>query len=187
MNIRVAFLSLLIALAACSSVGEGNVASLEGNDMAYRLRYTDVSASLEAARQAYDSPSASSDDKAEALNNMAYVAYQQMRYDQALHLLRKVYGSSRNQLELLCADVLRMKVMQRIGLGKSFFNSRLRAQKRLNRILSEESSLTERQKRRLHYALTEFHIVASTYYYYLGQDSASTLRPTRPNGSTIIT
>ena len=173
MNLRVALLSLLIALAACSSVSEGDVVSLEGNDMAYRLRYTDVSASLEAARQAYDSPSASSDDKAEALNNMAYVAYQQMRYDQALHLLRKVYASSRNQLELLCADVLRMKVMQRIGLGKSFFNSRLRAQKRLNRILSEESSLTERQKRRLHYALTEFHIVASTYYFYLGQDSAA--------------
>ena len=96
-----------------------------------------------------------------------------MRYDQSRHLLQHVYGFSRNQLELLCADVLTMKVMQRIGRGKSFFDARLRAQKRLSRILSEEDNLTERQNRRLHYALTELHIVASTYYYYLGQDSAA--------------
>ena len=143
------------------------------NDLAYRLRYSDISASLQAAQKAYTCSSGNSDDKAEALNNMAYVAYQQMRYDQSLHLLQHVYGFSRNQLELLCADVLTMKVMQRIGRGKSFFDARLRAQKRLSRILSEEDNLTERQNRRLHYALTELHIVASTYYYYLGQDSAA--------------
>ena len=143
----------------------------EKNDLAYRLRYSDISASLQAAQEACTSSNAN--DRAEALNNVAYVAYQQMRYDQALHLLRKVYGFSRNQLELLCADVLTMKVMQRIGRGKAFFDARLRAQKRLSRILSEEKTLTERQSHRLHYALTEFHIVASTYYYYLGQDSAA--------------
>ena len=145
----------------------------EANDLSYRLRYSDVSASLQAAKKAYSCSTKNSDGQAEALNNMAYVAYQQMRYDQALHLLQKVHDVSRNQLELLCADVLTMKVMQRIGRGKSFFDSRLRAQKRLRRILSEESSLTERQQHRLHYALTEFHIVASTYYYYLGQDAAA--------------
>ena len=173
MNARAVFLPLLIALAACSPVSERDAISVEANDLAYRLRYTDVSASLEAAKKAYASSSNNSDEKAEALNNMAYVAYQQMRYDQALHLLNKVYNLSHNQLELLCADVLRMKVMQRIGRGKSFFDSRLRAQKRISRILSESNNLTERQKHRLNYALTEFHIVASTYYYYLGQDSAA--------------
>ena len=149
------------------------MAAEEGNDLAYRLRYSDVSASLHAAKEAYACSSRNSDGQAEALNNMAYVAYQQMRYDQALYLLQKVHDHSRNQLELLCADVLRMKVMQRIGRGKSFFDSRLRAQKRIRRILSEESNLTERQRHRLHYALTEFHIVASTYYFYLGQDDAA--------------
>ena len=173
MYIRVVFLSLLIALAACSPVSERDAMSSESNDLAYRLRYSDVSASLEAAKNAYAYSADDSDGKAEALNNMAYIAYQQMRYDQALHLLQKVYSLSHNQLELLCADVLRMKVMQRIGQGKSFFDARLRAQKRISRILSEENNLTARQKQRLHYALTEFHIVASTYYYYLGQDSAA--------------
>ena len=170
-----ATLLLIIALfIACSSVDERNAMVVsENNDLAYRLRYTDISASLQAAKKAYSSSSENPDGQAEALNNMAYVAYQQMRYDQALHLLQHVYGFSRNQLELLCADVLTMKVMQRIGRGKSFFDARLRAQKRLSRILSEEDNLTERQKHRLHYALTELHIVASTYYYYIGQDSAA--------------
>ena len=172
MKARTTLLSLVVLFVACSVAEERNSMSVAGNDLAYRLRYTDVSASLQAAKTAFSS-SKSSDGKAEALNNMAYVAYQQMRFDQALHLLQHVYGFSHNQLELLCADVLTMKVMQRIGQGKSFFDARLRAQKRLSRILSEENNLTERQKHRLHYALTELHIVSSTYYYYLGQDSAA--------------
>ena len=174
MKIQTALLSLFLIFVACSSVAERDVMAVEEeNDLSYRLRYSNVSASLQAAKRAYSCSSKNSDSRAEALNNMAYVAYQQMRYDQALHLLQKVYDLSRNQLELLCADVLTMKVMQRIGRGKSFFDSRLRAQKRIQRILSEENNLTERQQHRLHYALTEFHIVASTYYYYLGQDAAA--------------
>ncbi|MBO7119967.1 MAG: DUF5112 domain-containing protein [Bacteroidaceae bacterium] len=174
MKPQATLLPIIALFIACSSIGEREAMVVsENNDLAYRLRYTDISASLQAAKKAYSCSSNDPDGKAEALNNMAYVAYQQMRYDQALHLLQRISGFSRNQLELLCADVLTMKVMQRIGHGKSFFDARLRAQKRLSRILSEEDNLTERQKHRLHYALTELHIVASTYYYYLGQDSAA--------------
>lgn len=172
MKAKIVLLTAIVAFVACSSVDETSVA-MKDNDLSYRLRYTDISASLQAAKKAYAYSSKHPDSKAEALNNMAYVAYQQMRYDQTLHLLQHVYDFSRNQIELLCSDVLTMKVMQRIGQGKSFFDARLRAQKRLIRILSEESNLTERQKRRLHYALTELHIVTSTYYFYLGQDSAA--------------
>lgn len=172
MKVKIVLFTVIIAFIACSSVDEYNNA-MKDNDLAYRLRYTDISASLQAAKKAFACSSEHPDSKAEALNNMAYVAYQQMRYDQTLHLLQHVYGFSRNQIELLCADVLTMKVMQRIGQGKLFFDARLRAQKRLSRILSEENTLTDRQKHRLHYALTELHIVTSTYYYYLGQDSAA--------------
>ena len=172
MKAKLVLLAVLTVFVACTAIDEKSSVAVESNDLAYRLRYTDVSASLKAAKEAYTS-SANPDVRAEALNNMAYVAYQQMRYDKALHLLQHIYGFSHNQLELLCADVITMKVMQRIGRGKVFFDARLRAKKRLNRILSEEGNLTERQEHRLHFALTEFHIVASTYYYYLGQDSAA--------------
>lgn len=174
MRAKVILLGIIALFIACSSADVDKAQpELDNNDLAYRLRYSDISASLQAAKNAYSSSEKNPDGRAEALNNMAYVAYQQMRYDQSLHLLQKIYGFSRNQLELLCADVLTMKVMQRIGHGKSFFDARLRAEKRLSRLLSEENNLTARQRHRLDYALTEYHIVASTYYYYLGQDSAA--------------
>ncbi len=174
MKVKATLLTMLVLLMACSQVDEHDMARIEGsNGLAYRLRYSDVSASLKAAKQALALSEGDPDGKAEALNNMAYVAYQQMKFDQSLHLLGHVHAFSRNQIELLCADVLTMKIMQRIGRGKDFFDARLRAGKRLSRILSEENQLSEHQNHRLHYALTEFHIVASTYYYYLGQDSAA--------------
>ena len=174
MRVRVFLPMLLIMLVACSRVDERKAASVRAaNDLSYRQRYSDITVSLQAAKEALSLSPEGSDGQAEALNNMAYVCYQQMRYDQALYFLRKVRASSRNQLELLCADVLAMKVMQRIGQGKAFFDNRLSAQKRLRRIRSEEERLTPRQQQRLHYALSEFHIVGSTYYYYLGQDAAA--------------
>ena len=88
MKIKVAFFSIIALFIACSSVDMKSTRSMESNDLAYRLRYTDVSASQKAAKEAFSSASESS-DKAEALNNMAYVAYQQMRFDQALHLLQR--------------------------------------------------------------------------------------------------
>ena len=122
MKAKATLLSLIVLFVACSQVDEREEAAMKANDLAYRLRYTDVSASLEAAKEAYSCSTKNSDGQAEALNNMAYVAYQQMRYDQALYLLRKLQGFSHNQIELLCADVLTMKVMQRIGRGKSFLS-----------------------------------------------------------------
>ena len=175
MKVQSVLLLICLFLTACISVDKRQDEALAEryNDLSYRLRYSDISVSLRAAKKAESLSQKGSDGYAEALNNIAYVCYQQMRYDQALYLLRKVHNTSRNQLELLCADVLTMKIMQRIGQGKEFFDSRLFAQKRLQRILSEEKNLTLRQQHRLQYALTEFHIVASTYYYYLGQDSAA--------------
>lgn len=141
--------------------------------MSYRLRYSDIAASLQAADKALSLSADDPDSRAEALCGKAYVCYQQMRYDQALHFIARIRQFSRNQIELLCADVLAMKIMQRTGDGKAFFDYRLSAAKRLRRILSEQNALTPHQRRRFHYAVTEYHIVGSTYYYYLGQDSAA--------------
>ena len=172
MKYCVVLLSALLLLIACSSEAEREATAVH-NDTAYRLRYSDIDLSCQAARHALAESPEGSEAWSEAMNNMAYVAYQQMRFDQALHLLHKLHRSSRNQLELLCADVLEIKVMQRIGQGKDFFDSRLRAQRRLHRILGELETLTPRQQHRLLFAQSELHIVASTYYYYIGQDSLS--------------
>lgn len=143
------------------------------NHRSYTYRYSDIDSSLFYAKKALGLSSDYPDGKAEALNNIAYVAYQQMRFDHGKHLLQHIYSSSRNQLELLCADVLTMKIAQRLGDGKLFFDKRLQALRRIKRIHEAKVILSEHQLQRLLYAETELHIVSSTYYYYLGQDSAS--------------
>lgn len=61
-----------------------------------------------------------------------------------------------------------MRLCQRESENKKFYDSRERAQARLKRINEEKKSLPERLSRRLNYAESEFLIVSSTYYYYLG-------------------
>ena len=141
------------------------------NTISYELRYSDIDSSYLAAKKAYSLSRDYADGRNEALNNLAYVYYQQMKYDHSIRLLRKVLRQSRNQIELLCSDVMMMKVMQRIGNGYEFFRCKNSALNRLSRINEYQHELTERQLRRVYYANTELHIVSSTYYYYLGQDS----------------
>ena len=141
------------------------------NTISYEKRYSDIDSSYLAAKKAYSFSKNYADGRYEALNNLAYVYYQQMKYDHSIRLLRKVLKHSRNQIELLCSDVMMMKVMQRIGNGYEFFKCRNSALNRLSRINESLDDLTDRQKRRVYYAKTELHIVSSTYYYYLGQDS----------------
>ena len=163
---------ILIALLFCSCeryIEDSQIS--HWNRLAYSLRYSDIDSSLYYAQKAYHLAKSLNDrdGKYEALNNLAYVAYQQMHYDQSLHILDHVYRGSVNQIELLCADVLEMKVAQRVGMGRRFFDSRIRALKRLKRIDEEIDKITENQRNRIEYARTELHIICSTYYFYLGQ------------------
>ena len=141
------------------------------NTISYDTRYSNIDSSYNAAKKAYSLSAKYEDGRSESLNNLAYVYYQQMKYDHSIRLLRKVLKQSRNQIELLCSDVMMMKVMQRIGNGYEFFKCKNSALKRLARINESLDDLTEHQLRRVYYANTELHIVSSTYYYYLGQDS----------------
>ena len=163
---------LLLLLASCKPSPYTDQADCF-NDRSYSLRYSDIDSSLHYARRALAISKGESDSKAEAWNNIAYVAYQQMRYDEAMHVLRHIYEGSHNQIELLCADVMTMKVAQRIGDGKLFFDKRIQALRRIKRIQDSIHELDARQLKRFHYGCSELHIVSSTYYYYLGLDASA--------------
>lgn len=113
------------------------------------------------------------DGMAEAINHKAFVLYQQMRFTKALEDLRKIDSLTNNQVELLCADVLRMKITQRTGELRIFYRAWHSAEKRLSRIDEEFHLLSRHHQDRVLYARTEMHIIASTYYFYVQQDSAS--------------
>lgn len=143
------------------------------NSQSFYWRYRNIDSSLAYARQALHCSPQNTSERADAHCNLAYVAYQQMAYSKSTSLLSEAYHCTNDQISLLCADVLAMKVAQRTGDGYSFFTHRNHALRRIARIEEEKESLNSSQKQKFHYALTELHIVSSTYYYYLGQDSAA--------------
>lgn len=172
MKSSLSLIIIALLLAGCRSNESKDQASADYyNAISYETRYSNIDSSYFAAKKAYSLSGNYEDGRSEALNNLAYVYYQQMKYDHSIRLLRKVLKHSRNQIELLCSDVMMMKVMQRIGDGYEFFRCRNSAQNRLARINERINDLSEHQLRRVYYANTELHIVSSTYYYYLGQDS----------------
>ncbi len=163
---------ILYFLCACSPSVEqlqvqAEVDSL--NTLAYRYRYKDATRSFALAEQAEAASADYPDGLAEALNHQAYVRYQQMNFDEALCLARRVGELTNNQVELLAADVMQMKICQRISANYDFFVFRNRALRRLARIGEEEHRLDEHLRHRLLYCTTEFHIVSATYFFYLQQ------------------
>ena len=167
---------ILPAMFACNSVGEGgadvsacDIDSL--NDQAYRWRYRDIDSLHECATKALSAARRCRlrDAEAEALNNLTFERFQQMDFDSALVMANEVRHLTANQIELFIADVMSMKVAQRISDNQAFFTHRMHAERRLARIAEEEDLLTPRQLRRLTFARGEFYIVSATYFYYVDQ------------------
>ena len=96
-----------------------------------------------------------------------------MNYDGAYKLLKNVAGYTDNQIELLIADVQCMRLCQRQSRNKDFYSYRENALRKMRRIEEEKNELTDRQMMRIIYATTEFHIINSTYFYYVGLKNQS--------------
>lgn len=138
------------------------------NDYSYDQHYRNLDTTLVYAQRAYEAANGYRDGQAEALNNMVFVSIARMNYQEAYQTLEKIKEMTDNQLELLVADVQLMRLSQRESQNRDFYGFMQSAQRRLQRIAEERDHLTERQKQRLAYAESEFNIVVSTYYYYLG-------------------
>ena len=173
---------LLLLLAACSTPHQQKVD--EYNDMAYALHYRNLDSVTYYASKAYNLASQYDAGKAEALNNLAFVDLMKMRFKAAYAKLDSVPKITDNQVELLVADIQLMRLCQRQSLNKEFYDYYEQAQKRLHRIEEDESLLSPRQHRRMIYARSEFAIVTSTYYYYVGleQPSIKALSQINPEG-----
>ncbi len=165
-----AILAMLV-LVACKQQDTTKPDNL--NRRAYALRYVDVDSSLHYANEAYALSRNYPDGQAEAVNHRAFVLYQQMLFSQAMEELARVDSLTSNQVELLCADVMRMKITQRTGELRLFYRAWHNAGRRLTRIDEELEYLSPHHQNRVLYARTEMRIIASTYYYYSSQLAAS--------------
>ena len=171
----------LFVFSACTQKDRGKADRL--NDLAYVSHYSNLDSTLHYADSVLK---LDIDDarRAEALNNMAFVDIMRMDYGRADSILKTISSLTDNQVELLIADIQQMRLCQRMSRNREFYDFRERAQQRINRIREEEAKLDSRLRRRMVYAESEFAIVSSTYYYYVGLMplSASALNAINPQG-----
>jgi len=140
------------------------------NGKAYAYRYRSLDSSYKYADAAYRQVIFYKSGKAEASNNLGFCAYMNMDFDRAEALHKEVYKLTKNELELLIADIGLMKICQRTAMNKEYYDYRNSALRRMKRIREESDLFADRHETlRLDYAFTEFFIVSSIYYYYLQQ------------------
>ena len=140
------------------------------NQVAYSYRYKDLDSSCHAATQAYENVNLYRQGKAEASNNLGFCAFMRMDFEKAEKFHHEVYGLTKNELELLIADIGLMKIYQRTAMNKEFYDYRNSALRRMKRIDEDNNLFVDKHEQlRLNYAHSEFYIVSAVYYYYLQQ------------------
>ena len=175
------FILSLILFSACSQPDKDAVDKL--NSQSYTSHYRNIDAAHSYALQAYQLSEGYSEGRAEACNNLAFVCIIKMQYDEAERLLEEALETSDNQVERMVAYVLQMRLCQRRSRNREFHEFRELANRALSRINEGRDELSPRQQRRLRYAESEYAIVNSTYYYYVGleKQSIEALRAINPN------
>lgn len=163
----------ILLFSACSPSDRQAVDKL--NSLSYAYHYRQIDSAEHYAQQAFLLANKGDfiDGKAEALNNLAFVDIVKMHYTDARSRLDSVLMFTDNQLERFVAYVQQMRLCQRQSLNREFYDCREQAQRALERINEERLYLSDRQQKRLLYAETEFAIVNSTYYYYVGLERQS--------------
>lgn len=156
----------LFCAAACSNVDTQRVDKL--NEKAYEYHYRSLDSTRKYAQAALALSGNYADGRAEALNHLAFVSMAHMDYQEVRSLIGNLDEITDNQVELLVADVQMMRLCQRKSDNKEFYTYRERALRRIHRIEEESNLLNAHQKHRFSYAYTEFYIVASVYFYYVG-------------------
>lgn len=157
-------------------VGCGEQATQEAdhyNDLAYYYHYRSLDSTTAYARRALQVARGDDGVIGESLNNLAFVAIMRMDFPRAKQLCDSVNTITDDQIELLVSDILQMRICQRESRNKDFYDSYQQAAQRLRRIDETSLELTPRQQRRMVYARSEYRIVASAYFYYVGLDRQS--------------
>ncbi|MGN0221788.1 MAG: DUF5112 domain-containing protein [Prevotella sp.] len=150
---------------ACSSFSTKHVDRL--NDISYSYHYRDLDSAMSYAKQALDLCMEHDADSGEAINNMAFVSIIRMDYPHAETLLQSAEQSD-SRLERYIAYIQHMRLCQRRSDNTAFYLYLDKAKECRKMISQDSAGYSARQQKRLLYAHTEFAIVNSTYYYYVG-------------------
>lgn len=165
------FIVSTILFSACTRPDRQTVDKL--NLQSYAYHYRNIDSTLHLAQRAYQMAGDYDAGKAEALNNLAFVHIVKMEYDEAERLLQEVTSVTDNQLQHFIAYIQQMRLCQRRSNNRAFHEYRELADLAMRRINEERDQLSAAEARLLLYAETEYAIVNSTYYYYVGLERQS--------------
>ena len=165
------FILSIICFSACSRPEKSTVDKL--NDSSYAFHYRDIDSAEYYARRAVELAEGYDAGRAEALCNLAFVRIVRMQYDDASQLLNEAIETTDNQVQQFIAYVQQMRLCQRRSRNREFHEYRELADRAMRRINEERSTLSNRDLRSLLYAESEYAIVNSTYYYYVGLERQS--------------
>lgn len=183
--INVISIVCIALLSACN--GHNRVSVDELNEKAYAWHYRDLDSAKLFADSAYNLSKDYATGRAEAMNNRAFISIAKMNYRLAARQLDSVFSITDNQIELLIADVQQMRLCQRESRNQDFYDYRERAQRRMRRINDEAMQWTTHEQKRIDYGFSEFYIVASTYFYYVGltQQSIDNMAEINPESNIV--
>ena len=167
----VSIILITLLFSACSQPDKQDVDRL--NSLSYAYHYRNIDSTEHYAQQAYDRSGHYDKGRAEALNHLAFVNIVRMQYDEAEKRLSNIPEITDNQVQRLVSYVQQMRLCQRRSNNRAFYEYRELADGALRRINEERDLLSERDLGVLRYAETEYAIVNSTYYYYVGLERQS--------------
>ena len=167
----VSIILITLLFSACSQPDKQDVDRL--NSLSYAYHYRNLDSTEHYAQQAYDRSVHYDKGRAEALNHLAFVNIVRMQYDEAEKRLSNIQEITDNQAQRLVSYVQQMRLCQRRSNNRAFYEYRELADGALRRINEERDLLSERDLGVLRYAETEYAIVNSTYYYYVGLERQS--------------
>lgn len=135
-------------------------------EQAYALRYSSLDSVERLAQRALAYPAVS--DEATCL--LAFAHAMRMDYPEAERLYSQVIEGTRSELLRLTAQVGMMRVCQRRGANKDFYDYHSGALASIERLAPDVPLMDGHQVRLWHSALTDLHLQLSIYYYYLRQE-----------------
>lgn len=135
------------------------------NEQAYLWRYKNLDSSFHYACKAESLAVSFGDGVTQAQLNKAFVYYFRMDFTHVEQLVQQIYSHCSNQIELLGADVLMMRVCQRTSRNQMFYTYRNRALDRIARIQEEYNDLSEKEQSQATHAIASYYL-ATAYYYY---------------------
>lgn len=146
------------------------------NNKAYSYQYRNLDSLFLYAHRAYNEVKYYRLGKAEACNHLGFYFFMKMDFEEALKWHKKVYSITQNEVELLIADVAHMRISQRTGRNKEYYDYRNSALQRMKQIAEDYNVFIEKKERlRIFYAYSEFYFVSTLYHYYLQQQEEAKL------------